>query len=140
MLNTARVTSHEKTEIVRLAYEAFNRRDFDALWPMLHPDFEVDLSNSMGFDRSRYSGRDGLREFFGTYWESFESISIEVEKCIEGDQGIVAIIRARGRGYGSGVEVDARGPHLWSFRSGLAIRMALHEHIEDALQAAGVPD
>ena len=127
-------------EIVHTAYEAFNRRDFDALWPVLHPEFEVDLTSSMGFDRSRYSGRKGLERFFGTYWESFESISIEVEECIQGEEGIVAVIRARGRGYGSGAEVDARGPHVWSFRDGLAVRMALHEHMAEALEAAGLSE
>ena len=125
---------------MRIAYDAFNRRDFDALWPVLHPDFEVDLTSSMGFDRSRYYGREGIERFFGTYWEAFESISVEVEDCIQGEAGIVAVIRARGRGYGSGAEVDARGPHVWVFREGLAIRMALHEHMADALEAAGLSE
>ena len=130
----------QPTEMVRIAYDAFNRRDLGDLWPLLHPDFEVDLTNSMGFDRGTYSGRDGVREFFATYWESFESVDIEVEELQEGDDALVAMIRARGRGHGSGAEVDARGPHLWTFKDGLALQMAFYESSEDARAAAGLSE
>jgi ketosteroid isomerase-like protein len=138
--DTALAMPQGNVEIVRIAYDAFNRRDLDALWPALGPEFEVDLTSSMGFDRSRYLGRKGVRSFFESYWDSFESISIDLEECIEGENAVVAVIRARGRGCGSGVEVDARGPHLWSFREGRAVRLALHEHLEDALEAAGLQE
>ncbi len=46
----------ENVEIVRFAYDAFNRRDLSSLPPLIDPDFEVDLTNSMGFDRARYAG------------------------------------------------------------------------------------
>ena len=132
--------SQENVDVVRAAYDAFNRRDLDALWPLLDPECEVDLANSMGFDRSKYSGREGVLKFFESYWDSFDSITIEVEECIEGRDAVVVVIRAIGRGLGSGVEVDARGPHAWSFRGGRVVSVGLHEHLEDALDVAGLSD
>lgn len=129
----------DQIEIVRLGYAAFNRRDLSPLRPLLHPDFEVDLSNSMGFDRGRYPGEEGLRRFFESFWDAFESIAVEPERCIANGDAIVVIVRARGRGYGSGVEVDARGPHLWSFSDGQVVGLALYEHLSGALDAAGLP-
>ena len=130
--------SQENVEVVRQSYEAFNSRDLALIGNLLHPDFELNLSNSMGFDRGNYFGERGLGLFFQSYWDAFESISIEVEELIGTGDAIVAIIRARGRGTGSGVEVDARGPHLWSFRDGKIVGLALYEHLDEALEAASL--
>jgi ketosteroid isomerase-like protein len=130
--------SQENVEIVRRSYEAFNSRNLDVIGNLLHPDFELDLSNSMGFDRGNYLGEGGLERFFESYWDAFESISIEAEKLIGTGDAIVAVVRARGRGKGSGAEVDARGPHLWKFQDGKIVGLALYEHLDEALDAANV--
>jgi len=130
--------TQENVEIIRQSYEAFNSRDLTLIGSLLHPDFELNLSNSMGFDRSNYLGERGLERFFESYWDAFESISIEVDELIGTGDAIVAIIRARGRGTGSGIEVDARGPHLWSFRDGKVVGLALYEHLDEALEAASL--
>ena len=84
----------ERERIIRASYEAFNSRNVDELRNWLHPDFHVELASSMGFDRGRYVGEDGLRRFFESYWDAFDSITIEVEELIDGDEATVAIIRA----------------------------------------------
>lgn len=132
--------TQENVEIIRRCYEAFNSRNLALFENLMHPDFEVDLSNSMGFDRGNYYGERGLRRFFQSYWDAFESISIEIEELIGTGHAIVAIIRARGRGTGSGAEVDARGPHLWLFRDGRVVGLALYEHLDEALEAARVAE
>ena len=128
--------SGDRAEIIRASYEAFNRRDVEGLREWLHPEFEVELGSSMGFDRGNYRGEQGLQRFFASYWDAFEEISIEVEELIGKGDAIVALIRARGRGAGSGAEVDARGPHLWIFRDGRVVRLALYEPLSEALAAA----
>lgn len=128
--------SAQQHELILKCYEAFNRRDLTRFAEFLHPDFEINLANSLGFDRGTYEGSRGLEEFFQGYWDSFESISIEVEQLMSGADKIVAIIRATGLGAGSGIKIDARGPHLWSFKEGKAIGLALYERLEDALAAA----
>lgn len=138
--DTVRALTQENVEIIRRCYEAFNSRDLDPFGNLMHPDFEVDLSNSMGFDRGNYIGERGLQRFFQQYWDAFESISIEVEELIGTGDAIVVIIRARGRGTESGAEVDARGPHLWLFRDGRVVGLALYEHLDEALKAARVAE
>jgi ketosteroid isomerase-like protein len=123
-------------EIIRSSYDAFNRRDVDALREHIHPEFRVDLANSMGFDRGAHHGEAGLRRFFESYWDSFEEITIEVEELHGDGAAVVAIIRARGRGKGSGAEVDASGPHLWTFRDGMAASLALYGDRDRALRDA----
>lgn len=127
-------------EIIRRSYAAFNRRDPEDAVRWLHPDFEVDLSGSMGFDRGTYRGADGLRRFFQGFWDAFDEITIQIEELYAADDAIVAYIRARGRGVGSGAPVDASGPHRWTFRDGMVTGVALHASLEQALEAAGLAD
>ena len=138
--DTERALTQENAEIIRRCYEAFNSRNLDLFGDLMHPDFEVDLSNSMGFDRGNYFGERGLQRFFQSYWDAFESISIEVEELIGTGDAIVVIIRARGRGKESGAEVDARGPHLWLLRDGRVVGLALYQHLDEALEAAMVAE
>lgn len=128
-----------QVEIVRRIYEAFNRRDLAAVKGLLHPEFEVNLSRSAGFDRDNYVGEPALERFAGSYWDTFASIQIEIEEVHgPGEEGLVAIVRARAEGSGSGAEVDARGPHVWRFRDGGPVALALYEHLDEALAAAGI--
>ncbi len=130
--------TEQNIEVVRRSYEAFNSRDLSSITDVMHPDFEVDLSNSMGFDRGNYIGERGLERFFRSYWDAFDSITIDLEEVHGSGDAIVVVIRARGRGIGSGAEVDARGPHLWRFRDGRVAALALFEHLDDALKAARI--
>ena len=130
----------ENVELIRRAYDAFNRRDLDPLVPIMHPEFELDFSGSRSPERGMYTGLDGIRKLFETYWDAFEWISLEPEEFIGSGDEIIAVVRSRGRGKGSGAEVDARGPHLWSFRDGKVIGFALYQRLEEAMEAAGLTE
>ena len=138
--DTARAVSKENVELIRRSYDGFNRRDLAATDELLHPDFELDFSNSLGPERGVYTGEEGLRRVFEPYWDAFDSISIEPERFIGTADVIIAVVRARGRGKGSGVEVDARGPHMWSFRDGKIVGFRLFQELEEALEAAGLSE
>jgi ketosteroid isomerase-like protein len=44
----------------------------------------------------------------------------------------------RGRGKGSGVEVEERHGQIWTFREGKVIRHATYPNLDEALEAAGL--
>ena len=130
--------SEENVRIVRRSYDAFNRRDPDAVRPDIHSDFEIDFSHSLGPARGSYAGEEGMKRLWETYWDAFESISIEPSELIESGDKVVAIVRVAGRGKGSGIDVEARGPHLWTFRDGKVFRITLYQETAEALEAAGL--
>lgn len=123
---------------IRRVYEAFSRRDLDAIAREMHDEAQVDFSRSLGPERGVYHGFKGIERFLNLYWEPFEDVSNEAERFIDGPHGIMALVVARGRGRGSGVNVEARGPHVWSFRDGKPIRFALFQEEAEALEAVGL--
>ena len=49
-------------------------------------------------------------------------------------------IRARGRGRGSGAELDNRIAQVWTIRDDKAIRLVAYEERADALKAVGLSE
>jgi ketosteroid isomerase-like protein len=132
--------SEEEHQVIRRIYEAFGRRDLDAIAEEMHPDAQVDFTRSLSPENAVYPGVEGIAILLGLYWESFEDISIEPERFLEGPDGIVALVVSRGRGRGSGAQVEARGPHLWRFRDGKPASFTLYQEKTDALKAAGLSE
>jgi len=130
----------EEHQAIRRIYEAFNRRDLEAIVKELHEDAHVDFTKSVGPESGVYPGAEGIQRLLDLYWEAFEDISIGVEEFVDATDEVVALVVARGRGRGSGVSVEARGPHLWSFRDGKPIRFTLYQEKAEALQAAGLSE
>ena len=127
-------------QTIRRIYEAFGRRDLDAIAAELDDDAQVDFTKSLGPDSGVYPGLEGIEKLLNMYWEAFERISIEAEDFVDGTDGIVALVVSRGRGRGSGASVEARGPHLWRFREGKPIRFTLYQDETEALEAAGLSE
>ena len=128
--------SQENIEIVRAALDAYNRGDRDAALKDMAPDFEFDMSRSIGPQRGIY-GLDQIRRFWDEFVEPFESHRMEAEEFIEaGDQVIVpSTAYARGR---DGIEVKARTATAYTIRNGAIVRMCMYQGLQDALEAAGL--
>jgi ketosteroid isomerase-like protein len=75
--------SHENVELVRRAIAAYNRRDFDALRALNHPEIELDYSASRGVEAGIYRGEDGVFRFYRGFFETFERSAIPL-RCEEG--------------------------------------------------------
>jgi ketosteroid isomerase-like protein len=127
-------------QVIRRIYEAFNRRDLEAVVKELHEDAHVDFTKSIGPESGVYPGPEGIKRLLDLYWGAFDDISVGVEDFVDGTDEVVALVVARGRGRGSGVSVEARGPHLWSFRGGKPIRFTLYQEKAEALEAAGLSE
>jgi len=142
--------SQENVEIVRRGYAAmvrgfdqgdFERGDFEvALFEWLDP--EIDWRGPKEFPdlaESRF-GHDGVREYIAVLTEALEDYRMNPEEFIDagGDQ-VLVFSREGGRGRGSGAEVLTQPTaHLWTLRSGKAIRLRSYWERSDALKAAGL--
>lgn len=130
----------EAHDVIRRIYAAFGRRDRRAISDSLGEGAQIDFTKSLGPDSGVYPGPEGVDRLLNLYWEAFEELSIEVEDFATGSEGIVALVVARGRGRGSGVSVEARGPHLWCFEGEKPVRLVLYQDKQEALEAAGLSE
>jgi ketosteroid isomerase-like protein len=124
-------------ELVRRGLEAYNRGDLDALAAILHRELEFRPSGIFPGLKPVYLGREGVREFWRDFAETWESVTNDVEDLRAQGDRVVALftIQARGR---DGIEVRRRSATVFTVRNGLAFRMTTYASWEEALQAAGM--
>jgi ketosteroid isomerase-like protein len=136
--------SRENVEIIRRHYEAFNRRDLDTAAQYHHPDIEV-YPGAIGPDtdtgsRGRFGGRAEVREFFEALFNTWETVTVELEEIVEGGGDRVLGVEqwhTRGRG---GIEVGTKIFDLYTFRDGLVVRVDGFLDKAVALRAAGLSE
>jgi len=131
--------SEENVEIVRVAIDAFNRRDWDAALEDAAPSFEFDNSRSIGPLRGVY-GLDQVRRFWEDTAEMWEVVRIEPAEFIESGEHVIVPHKTRLLGR-DGIEVQTRTTwHVFTLRDGDIARLCLYEDAREAREAAGLRD
>jgi ketosteroid isomerase-like protein len=129
--------SRENVEIVRRAHEALNAGNIDELVTLCHQGFQLDMSDRV-FNPATYQGHGGIRQFYSEVQEVWERYVWEPEEIRDEGDVVVALLRTKGRGRGSGVEVDRKTAMIWTVRGGKALRLRFYREPEKALEAAGL--
>jgi ketosteroid isomerase-like protein len=120
-------------QVVRQVYDAYRRRDPGPLESLFHPDIEWRMTS----DPAPQRGVEGVRASVADWLGEFEDESTEVEELVDAGPGrVVGVVRDRGRGKGSGVEVESRFFHLWIVRDGRVASFVEFTTREEALEAA----
>jgi len=130
--------SQENVEIVRGIYCALSRGDFEAALGAGHADAEHDWSRSVGPYKGVYRGSTEIRGLWATFRDAVDELTFEVEDAHDAGEHVVALVRVRIRGRGSGVQIDARGPHVWTLQDGKVIRFCLFQEEAEAFEAVGL--
>jgi hypothetical protein len=128
----------EQVEMVRRGYELFNHGDVEGSLDMLHPEIEWHTYIVPGPGGGTYHGHDGVRELWSDAKRVFGGFKNIPEQILETRDQVVAFVRVEGVGTQSGVPVEARIAHLYSFRDGKVIRIESFENRDEALRAAGI--
>lgn len=129
--------SRENVETARRGYEAFVRGDIDAALEGMDP--EVEWHNpAESPEAGVHRGYEAVKRDWAQTSDFFEDFAIELEQFFDAGDEVVVFLRYRGRGRGSGVEVDARMAHVLTVRDGKAIRVRQFLDRAAALEAAGL--
>ena len=129
--------SQENVEIARAVINALDRGDIDAALKDAAPDFVFDFSRSVGLEAGVYK-LDQMRTFFGRWvGEMWESSRFEADEFIEAGDLVMTPVTNLLRGR-DGIEVQARGAWVWTFRDGSVARITFYRERQDALEAAGL--
>jgi ketosteroid isomerase-like protein len=126
----------EMADVVRGAYEAFSRGEFDAVVDLLHPEVEwVPPTDSV--EPQPLRGRDAVREYLAP--NIFDEQTAEPLELIEEGDRVLVVARVRARARGSGIEIDQVVYHLFTIENRLAVRFSAHIDRNDALAALRGP-
>ncbi len=127
--------SRENVEVVRRAVEAYRRGDFDAALADVHPEVAWHP-----FEEAPMQGVEAVRAYL-TRWESdWEELETTPEEFIDAGDQVVAVVHFRGRGRGSGIEVDARSYSVHTVRDGKTVAMEEFLERDEALKAVGLSE
>ena len=131
--------SQENVEIVRVAYDAWNRGDMDAMLATLHPDVETVTTGVFpGLDRV-YSGHDGFRKFWRDFRGAWESLSISVHELRDCGERVVVLFTFKALGR-DGLEVRRQAASVVTLEGGMTVRQENHGDWMTALEAVGLSE
>src|SRR5690349_18156654 len=130
--------SQENVDIVRRAYAALNRADFEAALDAFDDGAEHDWSRSIGPYKGVYVGREQARKLWMSMFDAVGAVRFEIGDVVVEGPHVVLMITAHMRGRGSGAETRGRTPHVWTLRDGKAVRFRLFQTWDEALEAVGL--
>jgi ketosteroid isomerase-like protein len=124
----------------RRAMEAYSRGEYDAAVLDFDPAIEWSVDLSVTPDATTYHGHEGVKRFWETWAEAISGMELEIEECRGvGPDRVLAIIRARGTGAGSGAPVASpRFAEIADFRNGRVVKVRVYGGVAAALEAAGL--
>jgi ketosteroid isomerase-like protein len=129
--------SQENVELVRAIVEAWNRGDYLVAMESVDPDIEVEAALGGTFDGT-YQGPAQARRFLEDFWRNFEQPHTDIEEYILAGDSVVFAAHLRGRGKGSGAEVEMRNWQVCTFRDGKIVGYRMFTSKREALEAAGL--
>ena len=123
----------EPREKLEALYDDWAQGDYSRS-DIFDPEVELD-SFGMG-ERIDARGIEQFVAVMGGWLSAWERpLTLEAEELIGSGDRILALVRWRGRGKGSGIDVEAPGGHLWTFRDGLVVRLEVYRDRDEARAA-----
>ena len=138
------LSREEQLELVRRGLDAFSRGDLDASLAEIHPEIEWHIAfrlPDLPFDKEVYRGRDEVRQLWTAFRSAWDELTIDLEEVVAAVPGTVVLgARFRGRGQGSGAEVDQRVFFVYEIEDDQLRSSRPFETRAEALAAAGLDD
>ena len=132
--------SQGNVEVVQRCYELMNRRDWESLLEMVDRDIELDLSRNV-FNPDVYHGHADLRRYERAVDEVWDEFHGEPTEFVDAGDKVVTAATLRGKGKGSGVEVEMHVFNVWTLRDSRVVHVVGgYRDRSEALRDAGLPE
>ena len=131
--------SQENVELVRAAWEAWERRDMEAIFAFYDPAL-VYHPRADEPDPSPHIGREAFERLALGFLDSFPNSEFDVEELIDADDLVIALTVMRGRGRVSGADVTDAYVFVYKLRDGLIVEGWEYRTRQEALKAVGLED
>ena len=137
--DTTWAMSQENVEIVRrLITEIWGGKTGQPdLATRVHPQIEIVTSTDFP-EQAVLRGLPGFEEWTRRWSELFEDYDLQPERFWEAGERVVVALHERGKWGRSGIPFDDHYAHVWTFLSGVVVRVQVFRNQEEALEAAGL--
>jgi ketosteroid isomerase-like protein len=131
----------QRIDLIDRFYEAFSRRDVDAVLDLCHEDIEIykdpDVVEMVSALTPR--GSERVTQYLRGWLDSWDMYQPRVSDLREsGNDEVVALIDVRARGRGSQFDIEEEIADVLTFRDERLVRLRLHVTRDAALCAAGL--
>ena len=123
----------ENADLVRSAYDAFDRGDIPAVLGLVGDRVEWDVTTVLPHGGS-WRGREGAGEFFQGLGENWADFSVEVEQLIDGGDEVVIVGRAAGLLRDSNRAAGYTFVHIHTVQGGQIVRFREWADPDEALR------
>jgi ketosteroid isomerase-like protein len=130
--------SQEHVDLLRDAFEAFNRDGAEAIIEIVDPEFEAVAPPELTVEPDTYRGPQGIRRYFDSFYEVMEEVHFYPEEFIDAGDKVVVPMVLSAKGRGTGIEAEQRIVQVWTIRGGKAIRVENFADRATAFRAVGL--
>jgi ketosteroid isomerase-like protein len=130
-----------RAELIERFYEAFCRRDVDAVLDLCHEDVEIYKDPAVVEMVAALTprGRERVAQYLTGWLASWDMYQPRVATLREADSGVVvALLDVRARGTGSQFDIEEEIADVFTFEGGQIRRLRLHVTRDEALADAGL--
>jgi ketosteroid isomerase-like protein len=124
------VSEEANLALVRGIFERWSADDFsDVGWA----DPEIEFLTEGPTDAGLHRGIEAMAGAFRSWLDAFDGFGVEPVSFEAAGDAVLAEVRFRGRGKGSGLPLDAmRGANVFAIRNGRVVRLELHIDVDRA--------
>jgi ketosteroid isomerase-like protein len=130
--------SAENMELFTRATDALNQLDLDAYVSFCAADYEWFPVLGGTIEGNSFRGHEGVEEYFGELRDTWEEFRYVIDELRDLGDHVLSLGRLKGRGRGSGVEVELPIAVISDFREGKCWRTRAFSDHGEALRAAGL--
>jgi ketosteroid isomerase-like protein len=127
--------SRENVEIVRRVNEHLLTTGEPA-WDLTHEDVEVHDHDTP--DQGSYHGHSGVARWLEDWGAAWAEWTYEPEEYIDAGDAVVALIRTKAEGRGSGLKLERKDAVAYRLRDGKIARIDFYNDRAEALEAVGL--
>ncbi len=131
--------SRENVEIVRRFGDAWQRGDLAAALSLVDDDVEWHDQAAIP-DGALHHGPKAVQRHWDRWLAPWEEIDYEVEELRGSGECVLVVLRRRGRGKSSGIEVTDQVIHIYTLRNDRIVRFQGYSDKAEALKAAGLSE
>jgi ketosteroid isomerase-like protein len=133
--------SQENVELMRRAWDAWNRGDSARVFAVFDAETVWDSSHYRDWPDDRYDGIAGVEHFLNEWLAVWDAYEVQVEEVLAAPDGrVVSLFRQRGKGRESGLGLDMAMALIATVSDGKITRVDTYDDRSEALHAAGLSE